>query len=134
MLLAAHDAASQFLNTPAVEQLQGGDKGLDRTLDHSVAKPNDEVKIDEGSDGPDLSFLQPATKPGSIGSLGHYEILQVLGQGAFGVVFRAFDEKLHRQVAVRESAFSVKPGPSPPSNTKTSSRFTASKNSRCFIW
>jgi serine/threonine protein kinase len=101
-LLAAHDAASQFLNVPAVEQLQGGsEKGLDRTLDHSVAKPNDEMDIDDGTDGPDLSFLQPANKPGSIGSLGHYEILQILGQGAFGVVFRAFDEKLHRQVAVK---------------------------------
>lgn len=100
-LLTAHDAASQFLNVPAVEQLQGNDKRLDRTLDHSVAQPNDEVDIDDGTESPDLSFLQPAHKPGSIGSLGHYEILQILGQGAFGVVFRAFDEKLHRQVAVK---------------------------------
>ncbi len=48
-----------------------------------------------------FSFLDPSTKTDSIGSLGHYEILHVLGQGAFGIVFKAFDEKLHRVVAVK---------------------------------
>src|SRR5262249_43539077 len=32
---------------------------------------------------------------------GHYEVHEVLGQGAFGIVLKAFDEKLHRMVAIK---------------------------------
>jgi serine/threonine protein kinase len=49
----------------------------------------------------DLHFLAPPTRPDSLGRLGHYEILDVVGKGAMGVVLRAFDEKLHRIVAVK---------------------------------
>ena len=48
-----------------------------------------------------LGFLAPATRPDSLGRIGHYEVLQVLGQGGFGIVFRAFDDVLHRVVAVK---------------------------------
>jgi uncharacterized protein (TIGR03067 family) len=48
-----------------------------------------------------LEFLQPPEKPGHLGRLAHYEILQVIGQGGFGTVLKAFDEKLHRMVAVK---------------------------------
>src|SRR5439155_23402697 len=40
----------------------------------------------------------------SLGRLGHYEILQVLGRGGFGIVFRAFDDMLQRVVAVKVMA------------------------------
>ena len=48
-----------------------------------------------------LSFLQPSEKPGSLGRLAHYEVLEVLGNGGFGTVVKAFDEKLHRVVAIK---------------------------------
>jgi len=48
-----------------------------------------------------LDFLQPTSKPGSLGKLGHNEVLEILGRGAFGIVVRAFDEKLERVVAIK---------------------------------
>ena len=48
-----------------------------------------------------LSFLQPGTQPGSLGRLGHYEVLELLGQGGFGIVLKAFDDKLQRMVAIK---------------------------------
>ena len=48
-----------------------------------------------------LEFLEPSSEPGSFGRLGHHEVLEVLGRGGFGIVVRAFDEKLHRMVAIK---------------------------------
>jgi hypothetical protein len=53
------------------------------------------------------AFTQPSDRPGSLGRLAHYEILEVLGQGGFGIVFRAFDVRLHRQVAIKLLGTSV---------------------------
>jgi len=75
-LLRAHDQADPLLDRPAVEHLSAGD------LDS-------------------LDFLEPSAKPGSLGRLGPYEVLEVVGRGGFGVVLRAFDEKLHRVVAIK---------------------------------
>jgi serine/threonine protein kinase len=48
-----------------------------------------------------LSFLQPGVRPGSLGRLGHFEVLELLGKGGFGIVMKAFDEKLRRMVAIK---------------------------------
>ncbi len=48
-----------------------------------------------------LSFLQASEKPGSLGRLAQFEVLEVLGNGGFGTVVKAFDEKLHRLVAIK---------------------------------
>ena len=96
-LLSSHECQSQFLNVPALEQM------------HYIEQQGDQTKVlqgvasdqDDDTLTPDLSFLGPSSKPHSIGTLGHYEILQVLGQGAFGIVFKAFDEKLQRMVAIK---------------------------------
>jgi len=60
-----------------------------------------ECELEVGAAPISLDFLEPTTKPESLGRLGHNEVLEVLGRGAFGIVVRAFDEKLQRVVAIK---------------------------------
>ncbi|MBI3822037.1 MAG: protein kinase, partial [Planctomycetes bacterium] len=74
----------------AVEKLQSEPTSADLTRE-VPARPIDD----------DLSFLQPTTKPNSLGRLDEFEILSVVGKGGFGIVLKAFDENLHRIVALK---------------------------------
>jgi serine/threonine protein kinase/Leucine-rich repeat (LRR) protein len=98
-LLKSDATAGSFLDVPPVGEFDG-----DRYSGPANTILGNSEHDDEGdfeASAPDLSFLQPSSKPGSIGVLAHYEVLSVLGQGAFGIVFKAFDEKLHRLVAIK---------------------------------
>ena len=48
-----------------------------------------------------LEFLEPSTEPGELGQLGPHRIKRIIGQGGMGVVFEAFDARLHRTVALK---------------------------------
>jgi serine/threonine protein kinase len=49
----------------------------------------------------DLYFLRPADRPELLGTLGEYEVIEVIGQGGFGVVLKAYEPALHRLVAIK---------------------------------
>ncbi len=87
-LLMANDRSGEFLDVPALRQM----------VDNPDVTQTSEMKNESKFD---LAYLTPSTKPGSLGTLGHYEVMRVLGQGGFGTVLKAFDEKLHRMVAIK---------------------------------
>jgi serine/threonine protein kinase len=80
----------------AVSHQEGPSPGV---AEQDVATEHDGPTEGEGLIA--LDFLEPSTKPGSLGRLGHHEVLKVLGKGGFGIVVRAFDETLQRVVAIK---------------------------------
>jgi hypothetical protein len=77
-LLQLHQVQDTFLEVPAPEQLARGEQAL--------------------------AFLTPSHEPGALGRLDHFEVLEVVGRGATGVVLKARDTKLQRVVAIKALA------------------------------
>jgi serine/threonine protein kinase len=51
-----------------------------------------------------ISFLEPSHRTDSIGKIGEFEILSVIGFGGMGIVLKGFQEELNRPVAVKVMA------------------------------
>jgi serine/threonine-protein kinase len=74
----------------------------DPTLVHVLERLYDSKGPDRAAtNSPDLDFLRPAARPGLLGTLGSYEVEEVIGQGGMGIVLKAFDPALHRHVALK---------------------------------
>jgi WD40 repeat protein len=48
-----------------------------------------------------LTLLDLPDESGRLGPIDHYTLYEIIGHGSMGVVFKAFDEKLHRLVALK---------------------------------
>jgi hypothetical protein len=94
-LLESHQQASGFLHKLGPQRLAEELAALAATEATEAMPAACELECH------DLKFLAPSDKPGSLGRLGHYEIQEVIGHGGMGIVLRAFDEKLHRVVAIK---------------------------------
>ncbi|QDS87780.1 Serine/threonine-protein kinase PknB [Rosistilla ulvae] len=117
-LLTTHEQGSQFLQMPALEQLASrGGGSTERALlgpsDSTRREEWDEAGAGDRANGREplddslLSYLEPAENADSLGRLKHYELLEIVGRGAFGTVFRAFDVKLERVVAIKVIAIEL---------------------------
>ncbi|MFK7735496.1 MAG: serine/threonine-protein kinase [Pirellulaceae bacterium] len=88
-LLNSHSAAGEFLEAPL--------PGLALTIVAGGPEFPEDGELN-------FDFLDASDKPGCLGLLGQYEIVGVIGRGAFGIVLRAFDTKLNRVVAIKVMA------------------------------
>jgi eukaryotic-like serine/threonine-protein kinase len=116
-LLEAHPQAANFLARPAVERPEVPPDGpADNRLGfapsaapkrvggaalggHELAETVADGLLGEADNA--LAVSQPSAKPGSLGRLVHFEVLEVLGKGTVGTVVKAFDEERQRLVAIK---------------------------------
>ena len=102
LLLRAHGEPDSLLDLPAAPR-----SGRPADGAAGVGPPPDDGAtgtLDAGAGGRaegGLGFLAPPGRPDSFGRMGHYDVLEVLGRGGFGIVCRAFDGVLQRVVAVK---------------------------------
>ena len=102
-LLDAHFKSGEFLDVPAAAQIQTESNSGDTVTIQGLglAAKNAFAAMNDNDDSCDLEFLSPTTRADSLGRIGHYEVLQVLGKGGFGIVLRGFDDILQRVVAIK---------------------------------
>jgi serine/threonine protein kinase len=80
-------------------------EGLIRTAEEAdslLDNPATQIGSDvSGRSSVSLDFLKPCNTPNSLGCLGGYVVLDVIGRGGMGIVLRAMDSKLNRIVAIK---------------------------------
>src|SRR5262245_7386101 len=78
--------------------------GLRRALDALKEQWHTVQDVEVTQDDNVLALLDGSNRAESLGRLAHYDVQELIGRGGMGIVFRAFDEKLQRVVAVKVMA------------------------------
>ncbi|MEZ5942179.1 MAG: protein kinase [Planctomycetaceae bacterium] len=66
-----------------------------------LEQPVSDIPAQLGKPSLSLDFLTPSDDPSLLGTLGPYEVYEILGHGGMGIVFRGRDPKLNRVVAIK---------------------------------
>ena len=102
-MLISHESSGELLARTPGELLAEAEKTESDQTAAFTPQPQPSVTLGdhERTDPENLSFLTPSDKPGHLGRMGHYEVQEIIGRGGFGIVLKAFDERLHRVVAIK---------------------------------
>ena len=89
--------AKQFLSSTEIGCVIDNSPTTGNTIDLSVIAD----ELDTAPDEMILDLLAPSDNPAMLGRLGSYEILEVIGRGGMGIVFKAYDGELNRYLAIK---------------------------------
>ncbi|MDZ4818326.1 MAG: serine/threonine-protein kinase [Planctomycetota bacterium] len=93
---ATEKPSSDSAYWPAVEKLRSH-----LAVAETQMGVSDDTATDDDDEAGALDFLDPPQAPGSLGRLDYFDVVEKVGRGGMGIVLKAFDNCLHRYVAIK---------------------------------